>query len=108
MNPWLINPLLLALILLGAFSCSRSFGGTTQIIPSCETEQVGTICFQNDTRNEIGLRIGDAEANLRPATTLCLDIYAGQYEYKARQGRHKWQDEVEVLSCSSSLVSIYQ
>ena len=108
MTSWMISLEILALILLGAFSCSSPLRGTTtNLTPPCERDNIGTICFFNETAKDVDVCIGDSEASVRSATTICLDIYAGNYEYKAKQGWRKWRDEVEVRSCSSSYISLF-
>lgn len=108
MKPWMISLELLALILFGAFSCGRPLRGTdANWAPPCQRDNIGTICFHNETSRDVDVCIGESEASVRSATTICLDIYAGSYEYKAKQGWRKWKDEVEVVSCSSSYVALF-
>ena len=109
MTSWMISFELLALMLLGAFSCSSPLHGShADWTPPCEINNIGTICFHNETSKEVAVSIGESEASVRSATTICMDIYAGNYEYKAKQGWRKWKEEVEVMSCSSSYVSLFK
>ena len=108
MKSWLIALQLFLMILLGALGCGRPLKGSQAWVPPCEQNQIGTLCFYNETSREVEVAIGQTEARVRSETTLCMDIYAGNYEYKARQGWRKWKDEVEVVSCSSSYINIFR
>ncbi|HMQ47385.1 MAG TPA: hypothetical protein PKA00_08500 [Saprospiraceae bacterium] len=96
----------LALVLSLAFGCGRAYRGHNAWVPPCERYQIGTICFHNSTNKSLKVEIGPAETAIQSETTICLDLHAGQHEYKAKQGWHRWRDEVQVNSCSSSYVRL--
>jgi hypothetical protein len=72
--------------------------------PPCKRFQTGTVCFHNFTKKDVKVNIGDSKTEVQAKTTLCMDLYAGNYEYKAKQGGHKWEEELFVLSCKERQV----
>ncbi len=105
MKTWFIAPIILFLILL-AFSCNRSVGDVTHYQPPCERDQTGTVCFHNATRKEVKIKVADTKTEVAARTTRCFDLYSGHYEYKARQGWHKWTNTLQVESCQSNYVCL--
>lgn len=86
-------------------SCFASFGGGNNHWQSaCERNLTGEICFSNDTKREIKVNIGDTKTVIEAKSTICMDIYEGNYEYKAKQGFKKWESYIDVNRCEQEYV----
>ena len=99
-----------ALIIAGAAlisSCSYQKNGFNNLWqPPCKEDRVGTVCFHNDGRKEVKVNIGKTETEVLGGSTICVDIYAGKYEYKAKGSGLKVKDEVQVASCRESHIHV--
>lgn len=65
----------------------------------CLRDEVGTVCFQNNTRKRVKLNVGKLKTELRASTTICMDLYEGNYEYKAKQSGQKWENSFWLDRC---------
>ena len=72
----------------------------------CERDRVGTVCFDNDTRKVIKMEIGDTKTEIEGYTTLCVDVYEGDREFKGKQGTKWWKGVVSVYRCEQSFVEL--
>ncbi|MCB0643267.1 MAG: hypothetical protein KDC44_16575 [Phaeodactylibacter sp.] len=89
--------LLFALVLvLGSCNFQRNIFSSKK---ACEREEVGTLCFQNETRKDVKLSLGKIKTEIRSKTTICFDLYEGSHSFKAKQGGRKWQNEVWLDRC---------
>ncbi len=98
---------LLGLTLLST-GCHISFqrGSSGFQTPPCERNQTGTVCFSNETRRDVKVSIGETRTEIEAYSTICLDIYEGDYEYKAKQGFKKWEEMVYVERCAQEDIHI--
>jgi hypothetical protein len=71
---------------------------------ACDREEVGTLCFQNETRKDVKLTMGKLKTDIRSKTTICFDLYEGSHEFKAKQGGRKWQNEVWLDRCEEKSI----
>ena len=70
----------------------------------CDRYQTGTVCFHNPSRKDLKIRVGDTKAIVESRTTICIDIYEGDYELKVSKGGHNWKQELYVNSCRTKKV----
>lgn len=97
-----------ALFLLSQMSCFVSFRGGNTLQSACERNKTGEICFVNDTKKDLKLSIGNTKTELNAHTSRCMDMYEGEYEYKAKQGFKKWEDFVSVERCDTKEVYFFR
>lgn len=94
------------MMILGS-GCFASFGGGNNHWQSaCERNQTGEICFSNETKREIKVNIGETKTVVEAHSTICLDMYEGNYEYKAKQGFKKWEEYIEINRCEKDCVTL--
>lgn len=74
----------------------------------CERDQVGTVCFQNETRKLIKMEIGRSNVEIAAYTTLCVDVYQGEQEFKGKQGTKRWKGWVDVYPCEQYFVELFR
>lgn len=88
-------------------SCSYQKNGFNNLWqPPCKEDQVGTVCIHNDGRKDVKISIGKTETEILGSSTICVDLYAGKYEYKAKGSGLKVKDEVRVVSCRESHIHV--
>lgn len=96
--------LLPAIVLLSACNTYRYDEDFNQL--PCERDQIGTVCFQNDTRKLIKMEIGRTDVRIESYTTLCIDVYQGEQEFKGKQGTKRWKGVVDVFPCEQYFVEL--
>lgn len=72
----------------------------------CERDNTGNICFQNDTHRRIRMDIGNTEFEIAGFSTICVDMYAGDYNYKGKQGLHRWRGSIPVYRCEQYFIEL--
>lgn len=107
MRTWLKNTALFSTLLLCVYACSTSTQRTyTHVIPPCELEQKGSLCFVNVGDKSVTVTLGDTKKIIEPDQSLCLDLTAGTYSYGVSLESAKWNGSIETLACSTTYVDI--
>ncbi len=97
----------LALVLVSSLpSCSTYRFDDDNFGPPCERNRTGEVCFENFTNRKIRMEIGDHRFDLWKNTTLCLDLYEDFYDFKGKQGLHRWRGSIEVYSCEQYYIDL--
>ena len=96
------------LFLMTQISCFRTYRSESTWLPACERNKTGEICFFNDTKKDVKISIGKTKTQLTPNSTRCIDMYEGDYEYKAKQGFKKWEEYISVNRCDSEEVRFFR
>ena len=86
-----------------AFS-KRSLDGV--FTPDCKQFGIGSICFQNTSSESVEVEMKDVKMEVLAFTTLCMDVYEGEYEYKVKKSKDKWKEEVLVARCKERKVKL--
>jgi len=94
----------LTLLLSSCAFSKRSLDGV--FTPDCKQFGIGSICFQNTSSETIKVEVKDIKMEVLAFTTLCVDIYEGEYEYKVKKSKDKWKEEVLVVRCKERKVKL--
>ena len=74
----------------------------------CERDAIGNVCFENDTHRKVKVATGDTEFEVAAYSTICVDMYEGDYGYKVKQGFHRWRGDIFVYPCEQYFVELYR
>ncbi|MEM1120460.1 MAG: hypothetical protein AAGJ18_08405 [Bacteroidota bacterium] len=86
------------------YQTQRAFDGI--LTPNCKQFSVGSICFHNPSGKTTKVEIEDTKLEVLAFSTLCMDLYQGDYEYKVKNDRDKWKAEVGIRSCKEEKVEL--
>ncbi|MGK0363386.1 MAG: hypothetical protein ACI85O_000431 [Saprospiraceae bacterium] len=84
-------------------SCNQS----AIVLPSCEEFRLGTICFDNNTNNEIRIIVDNNKADILPFSNVCFEMNEGWYDYTGKRFLKRWRGEVLVERCQTIGVGLF-
>lgn len=100
----LLAVLCLSISLSNCYQTRRTFDGV--FTPNCKQFSVGSVCFQNPSGDKVKVEIEDHKFDVLPFSTLCFDMYEGEYEYKVKNDGDKWRAEVDITSCREEKIKL--
>lgn len=103
------RPMLLALLCLSisfsnCYQTKRTFDGV--FTPNCKTFSVGSICFHNPSSKTAKVEIENHKVEILAFSTLCFDMYEGNYEYKVKNSEDKWKADIAITRCKEEKVEL--
>jgi len=70
----------------------------------CEYNNVGTICFQNDTGGDVFVNTVYQDLDVWAYSRTCIEIPAGNHGFFAQSGGLRWDGNFDVFACDRSNV----
>lgn len=84
-------------------SCNQS----VIVLPPCEELRLGTVCFDNNTNNEIRIIIDNNKADILPFSNVCFEMNEGWYDYTGKRFLKRWRGEVFIERCQTVGVGLF-
>lgn len=84
-------------------SCNQS----VIVLPPCEELRLGTVCFDNNTNNEIRIIVDNNKADILPFSNVCFEMNEGWYDYTGKRFLKRWRGEVFVERCQTVGVGLF-
>jgi len=70
----------------------------------CEYNNIGTICFQNDTGGDVYVSTGPFDLDVWAYSRSCIEVPAGVHGFFAQSGGLRWDGTFDVFTCDQSNV----
>lgn len=100
----LLALLCLSISISSCYQTKRTFDGV--FISNCKQFSIGSICFHNPYGNTAKVEIKKSKMEVLPFSTLCMDLYEGEYEYKVKNDNAKWKADVDIRSCREEKIEL--
>lgn len=75
-------------------------------VSNCKQFGVGSVCFHNPSGKTITVEMKDYKVEVLAFSTICMDLYEGDYKYKVKKKGSNWKDQLEIVRCKEQKIEL--